>query len=119
MTAQLTLGSGTPLSPILLTPVHGTGITGSLRPDVTGAPINVGVDGRHVNSLALVTPVPHRCGDGGAVLIPAPVQRHLLQRGGHYAATALMKAYPRSEATSFWSYHHSPSTMSDSMVFSR
>ena len=77
MTAQLTLGSGTPLSPILLTPMHGTGITGSLRPDVTGAPINVDADGRHVNPLAFVTPVAGQWGNAGRNSIRGPSQFEL------------------------------------------
>jgi hypothetical protein len=74
MRAQLTVGSGTPLSPVLLTPVHGTGITGSLRPDVTGAPINVDADGRHVNPAAFVAPAPGEWGNAGRNSIRRPMQ---------------------------------------------
>ena len=74
LTAQLTIGSGTPLSPVLLTPVHGTGITGSLRPDATGAPINVEADGRHVNAAAFTTPAAGQWGNAGRNSIRGPSQ---------------------------------------------
>ena len=37
LTAQLTTGSGLPLTPVFLTSVPGTGVTGSMRGDLTGA----------------------------------------------------------------------------------
>jgi hypothetical protein len=37
LTAQLTAGSGLPLTPVYLTSVPGTGVTGTLRPDYVGA----------------------------------------------------------------------------------
>ena len=77
MTAQLTLGSGTPLTPVLLAPVRGTGITGSLRPDVTGAPINVDADGRHVNPLAFAAPAAGQWGNAGRNSIRGPSQFEL------------------------------------------
>jgi len=77
LTAQLTIGSGTPLSPVLLTPVHGTGITGSLRPDATGAPINVDADGRHVNAAAFATPAAGQWGNAGRNSIRGPSQFEL------------------------------------------
>jgi hypothetical protein len=74
MTAQMTLGSGTPLTPTLLAPVHGTGITGSLRPDATGAPINVDTEGRHVNPTAFAAPAPGQWGNAGRNSIRGPMQ---------------------------------------------
>ena len=35
--SQITAGSGLPLTPVYLAAVHGTGVTGSFRPDYTGA----------------------------------------------------------------------------------
>jgi hypothetical protein len=74
MTAQLTAGSGTPLSPVLLAPVFGTGITGSLRPDATGAPVNLDVEGRHVNPEAFAAPAPGQWGNAGRNSIRGPMQ---------------------------------------------
>jgi hypothetical protein len=74
VSAQLTVGGGTPLSPVLLAPVTGTGITGTLRPDVTGVPINVGVDGRHVNPAAFAAPAPGQWGNAGRNSIRGPKQ---------------------------------------------
>ncbi len=37
--AQITAGTGLPLTPIFLAAVDGTGVTGSIRPDYTGAPL--------------------------------------------------------------------------------
>ena len=36
-TSQLTTGSGLPLTPVYLTSVQGTGVTGTIRADLTGA----------------------------------------------------------------------------------
>jgi trimeric autotransporter adhesin len=77
ISAQLTVGSGTPLTPVFLAPVRGTGITGSLRPDVTGAPINVNADGRHVNPLAFAAPVAGQWGNAGRNSIRGPSQFEL------------------------------------------
>jgi hypothetical protein len=77
MSAQLTVGSGTPLSPVLLAPVAGTGITGSLRPDVTGAPINVDADGRQVNPAAFAAPGAGQWGNAGRNSIRGPSQFEL------------------------------------------
>ena len=37
VTAALNAGSGLPLTPVYLTSVQGTGVTGTIRPDVNGA----------------------------------------------------------------------------------
>ena len=37
VTSQLNAGSGLPLTPVYLTSVPGTGVTGTIRPDATGA----------------------------------------------------------------------------------
>jgi hypothetical protein len=77
ISAQLTIGSGTPLSPVLLTPVHGTGITGSLRPDATGEPVNVNAEGRHINPAAFVAPAAGQWGNAGRNSIRGPSQFEL------------------------------------------
>ena len=39
-TSQLTTGSGLPLTPVYLAPVPGTGVTGTIRPSLTGASLD-------------------------------------------------------------------------------
>jgi hypothetical protein len=75
--AQMTLGSGTPLTPVFPLPPGGTGMTGSLRPNVTGAPINEETDGRHVNPAAFAAPAPGEWGNAGRNSIRGPTQFQL------------------------------------------
>src|SRR6185437_5632441 len=49
---QLNVGTGFPETPAYFVPVPGTGSIGSLRPSLTGAPINGGQNGAHVNASA-------------------------------------------------------------------
>lgn len=74
MTGELTVGSPLPLTPVLLTPAGGTGVTGTLRPDATGAPVNASVDGRHVNPAAFAPPPPGLWGTAGRNSIRGPNQ---------------------------------------------
>ena len=46
---QITAGSGLPLTPIYLAAVRGTGVTGSIRPDYTGAPLYAAPPGFFLN----------------------------------------------------------------------
>jgi len=61
-TSQLNAGSGLPLTPVYLTSLAGTGLTGSLRADYTGAPIDAAPDGYYANPAAFVLP---RAGEWG------------------------------------------------------
>jgi hypothetical protein len=74
VTSQITVGSGLPLTPIYLSPVKGTGITGSIRPDYTGANIYLDADGRHLNLLAFAAPAPGQWGNAGRNSIIGPRQ---------------------------------------------
>lgn len=56
LTTQLNAGSGSPLTPVIIAPVRGTGITGPLRPDATGAPIYLEQDGGFLNPAAFTAP---------------------------------------------------------------
>jgi hypothetical protein len=60
---RLTAGSGLPETPNLVTAVPGTGITGSYRPDVTGAPLYTGPSGYFLNAAAFTAPPPGSWGD--------------------------------------------------------
>jgi hypothetical protein len=71
LTGNLTMGSGTPLTPIILAPVTGTGVTGSLRPNLTGAPLSI--DGS-LNPLAYAVPALGEWGNAGRNTITGPTQ---------------------------------------------
>lgn len=60
---KLTAGSGLPETPNFLAAVPGTGVTGSIRPDVTGAPLNQGSAGRFLNPAAFTAPPSGQWGD--------------------------------------------------------
>jgi hypothetical protein len=72
-TAQITAGSGSPLTPIYLAAVKGTGVTGSIRPDYTGAPIYTSGGGVFLNHAAYVAPNGH-WGNAGRNSIIGPSQ---------------------------------------------
>ena len=55
LTARLSTGSGLPVTPVYFAAVSGTGIIGSLRPDLTGIP-NDAPDGAYANRDAFVAP---------------------------------------------------------------
>jgi len=71
---QLTAGSGFPLTPIYFAAVKGTGITGNLRPDVTGEPVMDAPPGFFLNPDAFRTPVGERWGNAGRNSITGPSQ---------------------------------------------
>ena len=48
---QIDAGSGRPLTPIYLAAAPGTGVTGSIRPDFTGAPLYAAPAGRFLNPI--------------------------------------------------------------------
>jgi hypothetical protein len=73
VTSQLTAGSGLPLNPVYLTSVAGTGVTGSLRPDLTGAPID-GASGSYANPAAYGVPAAGTWGNAGRNSIRGPSQ---------------------------------------------
>jgi hypothetical protein len=72
-TAQITAGSGQPLTPIYLAAVRGTGVTGNIRPDYTGAPIYASGSSVFLNRAAYVAPVGH-WGNAGRDSIIGPSQ---------------------------------------------
>jgi hypothetical protein len=73
VTGQLTTGSGLPLTPVYLTSVAGTGVTGTLRPDVVGA-VAATADGSYLNPSAFAAPAAGRWGNAGRNSITGPAQ---------------------------------------------
>ena len=73
ITSQLTAGSGLPLTPIYLTSVTGTGVTGTIRPNLTGIAI-VTSDGVYANAAAFAQPAPGQWGTAGRNSIRGPAQ---------------------------------------------
>jgi hypothetical protein len=73
ITSQLTAGSGFPITPIYLTSVQGTGVTGSLRGSLTGASSDPR-DGYYANPVAYATPAAGQWGNAGRNSITGPPQ---------------------------------------------
>ncbi len=57
LTSQIAAGTGLPETPIFLAAVPGTGVTGTIRPDLTGASIYSAPAGYHLNVAAFSVPV--------------------------------------------------------------
>jgi carboxypeptidase family protein len=74
ITGQLTTGSGLPLTPTYLVPVTETGITGTLRPDVTGAPLYAAPAGLSLNPAAYRPPASGQWGNARRNSITGPSQ---------------------------------------------
>jgi hypothetical protein len=72
-TAQLTAGSGLPLTPVYFAAVPGTGFVG-VRPSLTGAPIGPVTPGSYANPAAFTAPAPGTWGDAGRNSIRGPRQ---------------------------------------------
>ena len=73
-TSQLTVGSGLPLTPLYLTSLAGTGLTGTLRASYTGAPVDDAPPGFYVNPAAFGAPEPGEWGNAGRNSITGPAQ---------------------------------------------
>lgn len=71
---QITAGSGLPLTPVYLAAVKGTGVTGSIRPDYTGAPLYDAPSGLSLNPLAYTPPASGHWGNAGRNSITGPSQ---------------------------------------------
>ncbi len=77
LTTQLTAGTGTPLTPVYTAAVRGTGVTGSIRPDYTGAALYSAPAGLSLNPAAYSAPAPGRWGNAGRNTITGPSQFNL------------------------------------------
>jgi hypothetical protein len=71
---QITAGSGLPETPIYLAAVPGIGVTGSIRPDATGAPLYSAPSGLFLNPAAYTSPLPGQWGNAGRDSIVGPDQ---------------------------------------------
>jgi trimeric autotransporter adhesin len=69
---QITLGSGLPETPVYLAAVPGTGFTGSIRPDYTGAPMYAAPTGLSLNPAAYTAPGTGQWGNAGRFSITGP-----------------------------------------------
>jgi hypothetical protein len=72
-TGQLSTGSGLPLTPVYLTSVSGTGVTGTIRADETGASLDP-PPGYYLNPAAYAPPAAGRWGDAGRNSATGPSQ---------------------------------------------
>jgi hypothetical protein len=72
VSSLITAGSGLPETPVFLAAVPGTGITGTIRPDLTGAPIYQASDGYHLNVAAYKAPAAGQWGAAGRDSITGP-----------------------------------------------
>lgn len=71
---DLTTGSGTPETPIYSEVVPGTGITGTIRPDVTGTSLYSASAGHYLNGSAYRMPENGRWGNARRYSITGPLQ---------------------------------------------
>jgi len=71
---QVNAGSGLPETPIYLAPVTGTAITGTIRPDYTGAPLYAAPAGLFLNPAAYAAPASGQWGNAGRNSITGPAQ---------------------------------------------
>jgi trimeric autotransporter adhesin len=74
LAGQLNLGSGLPQTPTYLATVRGIGVTGNLRPDLTGAPIGAAPVGFFLNPAAFRIPPEGQWGTAGRNSITGPSQ---------------------------------------------
>ena len=70
--SQITVGSGLPETPVYLTVVPGTGVTGSIRPDATGAPVYAAPRGLALDPAAYTAPASGEWGNAGRDSIIGP-----------------------------------------------
>jgi len=74
VSSQITAGTGLPETPIFLATVPGTGVTGTIRPDLTGAPIYSAPAGYHLNVSAFSAPAAGAWGTARRDSITGPDQ---------------------------------------------
>jgi hypothetical protein len=71
---QITADSGTPETPVYQAAVPGTGFTGTIRPSLTGMPIDASAGRVHLNAAAYAAPLAGQWGTAGRDSIAGPSQ---------------------------------------------
>jgi len=71
---QINAGSGLPATPVYVAAVHGTGVTGSIRPDYIGGSIYAAPPGYFLNPAAFAAPAIGQWGNAGRNIIIGPSQ---------------------------------------------
>ena len=71
---QITAGTGLPENPVYLAAVNGTGFTGTIRPDLTGASLSNAPAGHFLNAAAYTAPRAGQWGDAARNSITGPGQ---------------------------------------------
>ncbi len=71
---QIVAGSGLPETPVYLAAVEGTGVTGTIRPEYTGAPLYAAPSGSFLNPAAYTAPLPGQWGNAGRNSITGPAR---------------------------------------------
>jgi len=72
--STISTGTGKPNTPIYLATVPGTGTTGTIRPDVTGASVYAAPSGQYLNPAAYTAPALGQWGTAGRDSITGPSQ---------------------------------------------
>jgi hypothetical protein len=72
--ATAVVGSGLPDTPVYLAAVPGTGVTGTIRPNPTGASISASSGSQHLNPAAYSAPLPGQWGTAGRNSVTGPNQ---------------------------------------------
>ncbi|MGA8938687.1 MAG: TonB-dependent receptor [Acidobacteriaceae bacterium] len=72
--SRISASSGLPETPIYLEAVPGTGVTGTIRPDLTGAPVYQTSNGYFLNAAAYSAPTAGQWGSAGRDSIRGPNQ---------------------------------------------
>ncbi len=96
ITSNLTTGTGLPLTPVYGATVAGTGVTGPIRPDVTGLSLTAAPAGRFLNPAAYAAPSAGHWGNAGRNSIVGPSQ---FQLGASMARTFQEKLDLRFDST--------------------
>jgi hypothetical protein len=74
VSSRINIGSGLPQTPVYSYAISGTGVTGPMRPDSTGADIYAAPPGMHLNPAAYKAPAPGYWGNAGRNSITGPSQ---------------------------------------------
>jgi hypothetical protein len=72
LSSVLTAGTGLPQTPVYQQAVPDTGVTGTIRPNLTGADIYAAGAGYHLNSAAYTSPAAGQWGNAGRYSITGP-----------------------------------------------